>query len=357
MPEKKKKILFFLPGGAGGAERMTITVAKLLPRKTFDVKFVVLGRQKDIYNFIPKDFTVDCIPVHNKYCLSTIRIMLKIISEKPELVFCSQASYNPRVIIAAKMLRMPVIVRSSGMPSTYRKSAFFSVKATYKHADVVIAQQDDMRQEMISLLGVKPSKAITLHNPLDITTIEDKASFATPYPTGNQINYCHVGRVQRDKGHDIAIPAFAKVKEQFPSAHLYFVGKYDEADEYYNILKSKIKELYLEDAIHFVGFDANPYRWMKHCDCFVFPSRREGLPNALIEASYLERPCVAAQCLNIIKEIIKDGENGYVVSVEDPVALTNAMIKAIELKNCKMRYRPANSDDFIQVFCHTKERN
>ena len=131
--------------------------------------------------------------------------------------------------------------------------------------------------------------------------------------------------------------------------HLYFVGTYDENSDYYHSLLAQIENLGQKESIHFVGYDKNPFRWVKNADCFVFPSRAEGLPNALIEASYLGVPCAASRCLSIVEDIIKDGENGYTVDVDDAEGLAEAMIKATAMKNCRMVYRPGSVKDFVQL--------
>ena len=59
MSQDKKKVLFFLPGTVGGAERITVTIAKMLPQDEFEVKFVVVGRGLgDIVKFIPSDYPI-----------------------------------------------------------------------------------------------------------------------------------------------------------------------------------------------------------------------------------------------------------------------------------------------------------
>lgn len=111
-----------------------------------------------------------------------------------------------------------------------------------------------------------------------------------------------------------------------------------------------VKDKGLQDYIHFVGYDDNPYRWMKFCDCFVLPSRIEGLPNVLVEAMYLGRPVVATKCIPFISRMVDDGNNGIICETENPQALANAMIKAVDLKNFKMTYKPSTADDFIKIF-------
>lgn len=346
----RKKILIFTPGGAGGAERMSALIGKLLPKDKFEVKYVVVGRLRNIYNILPDGYEVDCIPVRNIYAFSTLRIWWKIKKEKPDVVFASQVAYNPRVIIAAKLAGRKVVIRSSGMIGNYPAMKLWRVKSTYPWADKLIAQQEDMREEMIRLLRVNPEKVVTLHNPLDCSDLDRLSAAPSPYSDNDNVIFVETATVNHRKAQDVAIKAFSIVKKSITNAHLYFVGKCDENSSYYQEQQKLIAEFDLKECIHFIGYDKNPFKWVKNANCFVFPSRAEGLPNALIEASYLGVPCAASRCLPIVDDIIKDGQNGYVVDVDDVDGMAQAMIKAVNIKNCKMIYIPAKPEDFVRVF-------
>lgn len=346
----RKRVLIFTPGSAGGAERMSVLIGKLLPKERYAVKYVVIGRLNAIYNLMPDDYPVDCIPVRNIYAFSTIRIWWKIVREKPDVVFVSQEAYNGRVIIASKLAGRKVIVRSSNMISKYRPSLLRQVRFTYPKADLIIAQQDEMRQDMLSILNVSSDKTITLHNPLDTKDIDRLSSELTPYPCDGSINFVNSARVCYNKSQDVAIRAFSIVKTTIQNAHLYFVGKYDEKGNYYKELVCTIKDYGLTDCVHFVGFENNPFKWVKHAHCFILPSRVEGLPNALIEASYLGVPCVAARCLEIVDEIIDEGRNGYVVQIDDFEGFAQAMINALSLNHCKMVYKAGTAEEIVRLF-------
>lgn len=345
----RKKILIFTPGGVGGAERMSVLIGKLLPKDRFEVKYVVIGRLRNIYNILPEGYEVDCVPVMNQYAFSTLRIWWKIMREKPDVVFASQVAYNPRVIIASKLAGRKVVIRSSGMVGRYRKR-WRPVKATYPWADKLIAQQEDMREEMIRLLKVNPEIVVTLHNPLDCSDIDRLSAEPSPYPVNDDVIFVETASVNHRKAQDVAIKAFSIAQKSIPNAHLYFLGKYDENSTYYQELQKLIAEFDLKECIHFIGYDKNPFKWVKNANCFVFPSRAEGLPNALIEASYLDVPCAASRCLPIVDDIIKDGQNGYVVDVDDVEGLAKAMMEAVELKNCTMIYKPGTPEDFASLF-------
>ncbi len=347
-----RKILLFTLGAIGGAERMSLTIGKLLGNSDkFDVEFVILGDDRRILDFMPGGYGAESIPFNTKSVMSVFRIYRKIRQAAPDVVFGTQARINPQIIAAARFAGKKVIVRSSGMVGDYTGLKFWMVKLLFRFAHRVIAQQDQMRLEIIDKCHVNPDNVVTIKNLLDIDTIRKKIDSPSPYGKDKGVNFVNVARVAPGKAQDIAIRAFSIVHVSMPDANLYFVGPQDEDKKEYNQeLLSLIRELNLVDSVHFVGYVDNPYVWVRNCDCFVFPSRKEGLPNALIEASYLGIPCVASRCLDIIGEIIEDGYNGYTFAVDDVEGLADGMVKALKLKDFKMIYKPSLKENYIELF-------
>lgn len=350
---KKRKVLFFLPSNTGGAERMTITLAKMLPPDEFEVKFVIVHRSLGtIVNFIPPEYEVIHIPVHNIWCAATLRIIKVIRREKPDAVFSSLLYLNYRLIVAARICGVKVIVRNNiDLSRTSSSWSKRMVIFTYRWADKVIAQQEEMHDEIIEFTGLSTQKVITLHNPIDTDSIDVKAQEPSPYINADkQLKYVWVARFSHEKGHDLLIKALHLVRKKNSNAHLYLVGKFDQAGAFFQELTRLIDSLDLKDYVHLVGFDNNPYRWVKNSDVYVMPSRLEGLPNSLIDAMYLGKPVVATRCIPVIDRIVEDGYNGYVVPSEDVEAMAEAMLKAPGLKGFKMTYKPASKEDVVALF-------
>jgi glycosyltransferase involved in cell wall biosynthesis len=348
----KRKVIFFTSPEVGGAERMTITIAKMLDVEEFDILFVIVGRQEgNIVKFIPSQFRVELLKIRNIWDFTMLRLYKLMLREKPDVVFCSLIYLSVRVILVAKLIgKIKIIVRSNIGLYNLRKMNYNLCKITYPMADVVIAQQEEMRDEILNNFKMCADRVVTLHNPIDTATIITKAGEPSPYRNDKKPRYVWVGRISYEKGQDILIKAFQGVLSQQPNAELFFIGKYLDGDTYYQSLLTLLDELQLTEKVHFVGFDSNPYRWIKYCDCFVQPSRLEGLPNALIEAMYLGVPVVATRCIPVVDRIVDNGYNGYIVNSEDVLGMSKAMLEAPGLKDFAMTYKSASKEDFTELF-------
>jgi glycosyltransferase involved in cell wall biosynthesis len=94
----------------------------------------------------------------------------------------------------------------------------------------------------------------------------------------------------------------------------------------------------LTNKVCFAGFDKNPFKYMSACDIYVLSSRHEGMPGTLVQAMACGAACVSADCPTGPNELIKDGENGFLVPVEDVTALSERMLILLENKDLKTKY-------------------
>ena len=91
----KKKVLFCIPPSCGGAERVTLTIAKLLDREKYDVKVIIIGRTiGEIKEFIPDYMEIIHIKIWNIWDFTTWRLVKVFKKEKPDFCFCSLMYLN-----------------------------------------------------------------------------------------------------------------------------------------------------------------------------------------------------------------------------------------------------------------------
>ena len=134
--------------------------------------------------------------------------------------------------------------------------------------------------------------------------------------------WIYVGRITRDKGIDELIAAFVALVARQPNAKLLVLGGFDaESDSISPLTKHAIIN---HQAIKHIDFQADVRPYLIAANAFVFPSYREGLPNALMEAACLEMPIVATNVMGC-NEVITNNENGLLVPPKDAVLLADAM--------------------------------
>jgi glycosyltransferase involved in cell wall biosynthesis len=140
-----------------------------------------------------------------------------------------------------------------------------------------------------------------------------------------------VGRLEKQKGLDVLLPAWAALPE--PRPHLALVGAGSEEEA----LRAQVKDLGVAGNVHFAGAWSRADRAYGAADAFVLPSRFEGMPLALLEALCAGIPVVATR-VGGIEEATEGGARARLVPAEDPAALAEA-VGAVEADREQARER------------------
>lgn len=351
----KKTVLFFLHNGVGGAERMTLNIAKLLPLTEFEiiickvcVPYIVQNGRID--DFIPKDFKLINILWNNQ--LQFLKQIYNTIKKyNPKIIFSSFMPYNQRILLFKPFFKgIKFIVRNDNYIFTLNRIKKMSMKFTYRNANSIIAQTKEMKEELTNI-GLDSNKIHVLQNFIEEEVITKKSLMPSPFPTDSKIRFVSVGRLAYQKGFDILIKAFKKVIEKIPNSEMYIIGSIDGNNRrIYEELLVLTEQLGLSDKVIFTGYTDNPYKYIKNASVYVLSSRFEGLPNVLIESQFLKIPAAATNCIPIISRIIKNGYNGFLAENENPMSLAEAMISATRLKDFNQIYQPSSKEEFISLF-------
>lgn len=140
--------------------------------------------------------------------------------------------------------------------------------------------------------------------------------------------FVFVGRLVGDKGINELVTAFGKLCKKYPNTRLILVGGVEaELDPLRLETLKAIRENPLIEAVG-VQFDDDLLAYYMASDCFVFPSYREGFPNAVLEAGAMGLPCIVTD-INGSREIIVNGQNGLIIPVKDVEALYEAMERLV----------------------------
>lgn len=349
------KIYFLLPDlSAGGAERVSITIARLLHKEGHDVEFINFGYRKgEMLDWIEPEFKMTCLECGR--VLNAIPKLKAFMKEHPDSIFFSSREHvNIVGLLAARMTNSKMVVRIPNMPKNNLTKGIAGFKMRViktinqwllPSAKMIIAQNKEVRKQLLEYYSLPEENVVAINNPVDKDYVVASAEgVENPFNT-SEINFLNVCNIAFSKGIDILIDAWEKVKASIPNAHMYVAGR--NGSEYAQQLMEKVKD---RGDFTFLGFQSNPYPFLKHCDVFVLPSRMEGFPNVVLEAMCFNRPVASTTCVAVIKDIIREGQNGYYCEIENAGALADCMIKASQLKNIDNNYDLFDLEKLLDVF-------
>lgn len=138
--------------------------------------------------------------------------------------------------------------------------------------------------------------------------------------------FIYVGRLTGDKGINELLLVFRKIAMEFKNTKLLLVGFFETNLD--PLQKDTLSEIKNNAQVIHVPFqnDVRPYYAIS--DVLVFPSYREGFPNAILEAGAMGLPTIATN-INGCNEIIEDQKNGILIPPKDTEALFTAMKKVM----------------------------
>jgi glycosyltransferase involved in cell wall biosynthesis len=129
-----------------------------------------------------------------------------------------------------------------------------------------------------------------------------------------RINIAYAGLLNPLKGVHYLLEAMSTVVRTFPDAMLYIIGDYviDEHRNYKDELIDLIKKNNLQNNVVFTGWRTDALDLVSLMDILVHPSLSEGFGRAVLEAMALGKAVVASK-VGGLREIIRDGKNGFLV--------------------------------------------
>ena len=328
-----KRVLFIFPApslAAGGAQRVFSTLLRHLDRERFDLHLALLQMKRGEGDDIPDDVVVhDLKNARVRYALpAAVRLIRRL---KPDTVVSTLGHLNVALLLSKPLFprKTRLLIRESTTPSVFLDHGTSSpavwrylYRRFYRKADKVICLSDSMAEDLKKAFGVPAEKIARIYNPVDIAMVQKMAEtggnpFAGPGP-----NLVAAGRFYAEKGYDLLLEAMPQVLNSCPQARLFILGEGPLESQ----LRAHANQLGLSQTVIFAGMQSNPWRYFRHADVVVFPSRYEGLPNVPLEALALGTPVVATDCPGAIREIQCCDDRLVIVPPESPAALAEAII-------------------------------
>ncbi|RTY92325.1 glycosyltransferase [Flavobacterium sp. GT3R68] len=194
--------------------------------------------------------------------------------------------------------------------------------AYFEKLDFIVTDSDECKTVLINNFPKYKEKIKILFNivsPSLINKLADETIDSLPLG----INIVSIGRLDIQKGYDLAIDAFKIVKESGENFNWIILG---EGAEKPKLLK-QIADNNLEDHISFLGIKENHYPYVKQATIFLQTSRFEGKSIAIDEAKILNKPILVTN-FSTVNDQIKNNASGIVVEM-DPQSIANGIINLI----------------------------
>ena len=196
--------------------------------------------------------------------------------------------------------------------------------------DHVIAVSHATKEEMV-VAGVPPGLISVIHNGIDTATWSQRqVNLSMRHALGLSNAFPiigYVGRISPEKDMENWLRAAALVTREYRTAQFVIVGE-GRNDNLSHELKNLADALGIGSRVHFLGYREDLPSIYATFDLFFLSSRREGICNSLLEAMAMGIPIVATD-VGGTKELIADGQTGYLLSEGDVEGMARVLLAFI----------------------------
>lgn len=338
MESRNKRIAIFVSfSGQGGVERAMALLAGGMLSHGVTVDFILPRAVGDHVGSIPKG--VNIIRLDTKHTFSALVPLARYLKkERPDALLAAKHRAIVTAVLASRLAGFRGVVAgniqttiSAGLTDSNffkRNLYFFMMRIFYKWAHFIVAVSKGVADDIFDITGLPSDKIKVIYNPVVTPDIEERAAEpvdSTWLMEGTIPVVLGIGRLTKQKDFHTLIRAFILVRKT-RHCRLVILGEGGDLDS----LRSLARDGGVEENVDFPGFQNNPFAWLVKSNLFVLSSRWEGFGIVIVEALALGIPVVSTDCPNGPSEILKDGKYGSLVPVEDPTALSEAILSALE---------------------------
>lgn len=298
----------------GGAERVIATLANTYVKQGDSVTILMVAGDEVAYP-LNKKIQILSIgqPSHGNPMIQIKRLfqMRRYFKEhKGSVIVSFGTEINLFTILASLGLKCRVIVSERNDPNQCRY--VWLRNSIYTLGKQFVFQTEDARDCFSERIK---NRSRVIPNPI-------RKELPKPYSGEREKKIVAVGRLEKQKNHELLIRAFELFHKSFPeySLHIYGDGRLK------GTLQERIAVMSLEESVCLEGFQTNILEQIRKAAMYVLSSDYEGISNSLMEAMALGIPCISTNCpIGGSKLCIDNKENGLLIPMGDEIALCEAM--------------------------------
>lgn len=342
-----KKILFLIHDlGHGGAEKVLVNLVNNMDPDKFDISVTALFgggvneqflkpyvRFQAIY---PKAFPGNS---HVMKLLSPKQLHRMYVKEHYDIEVAYMEGPASRVISGCtdpdtKLVSWIHVQQNDmkGLAGAFRSES--EARACYDRFAQTICVSEYVKHDFCGILDYqKPCRV--LYNTVEYDKILSLSREEAPkMADGDGVKLVAVGSLKQSKGYNRLLRCVNRLREERYPIHLYILGIGPQQQE----LEAICADSGIADAVTFLGYDTNPYKYVAKCDLFVCASFAEGFSTAATEALIVGTPVCTVE-VSGMKEMLGDNNEWGVVTDNDENALYAAIKKMLDDPALLVHYR------------------
>ena len=262
----------------------------------------------------------------NRARLSNLRAAIR--ESRPHVVLSFLYTMNLLAIMAGRRLA-PVVVAERTDPRYFRVERWQAAlrRLLYPAAAAIVVQT----RSVLDGWGQSVARGVPVFSIPNPVLSPIPAEWDGPKLSRRVV--AAVGRLDREKGCDVLVDAFARAAGERAEWSLVMLGSGPERDA----LAAQISGLGLRERVLLPGIGDSAALFAR-AEVFATATRLEGFPNALLEAMASGLPVVATDCPSGPREIVRDGVDGYLVPVDDRDSFAAALGRLLQDEDLRRRY-------------------
>lgn len=324
MDLKTQNVLFIVRTmGIGGTENVVLQLCEILSDHVKRIIVCSAGgvHETELMDLGVKHYKIPDIASKNPLDMIRIYRILRAVIKKERVTLIH--SHHRMAALYAEMTAPKTVIKIANAHNTFwnrRKLTRFSYRNTK-----LIAVGEMVKKNLVDYFGVCGRQIQVIYNAVlpfsgEKEPVEDIENARRSGCTmiGN------IGRLSEQKGMSYFIEAAWRVRKVCPQTRFFIVGEGEDRKE----LEDQVRSRGMEKDIVFMGYRSDVQNVIAQMDFVVLSSLWEGLPLIPIEAFSVGKTIVAT-AVDGTPEIVRDGENGYLVPPGDAAALADRIEKLI----------------------------
>ncbi|MBI1760310.1 MAG: glycosyltransferase [Acidobacteria bacterium] len=307
---------------AGGAERVAVNLANLLPQEKYRSFLCVTRREGPLAELVSPAVGKICLARTRRLDLGGLRRLVRFIKAHQIEVLHAHSTALFVAVQAALFPPYPKVIWHDhfGRYAMEERAAWLHGPFVRQASGVIIVNRQ-LAAWVQQRLRV-PAQAIWYVPNFVVENTSNDDIPPLPGQAGQRL-VC-VANLRPEKGHLTLIQALASVVQQAPAAHLTLVGAHSN-QEHLAKINAEIARLGLQAHITLAGHQSNVAAFLRGSDIGVLSSYSEAFPLSLVEYGKAGLGVVAT-AVGECPAILEQGQAGLVVPPRDPAKLAEALL-------------------------------